>query len=64
MLKGKFEDAGKYFKCPVCGFINSIDRNHASEKMNITLATTTIEGTTVTYPVVNSGCSFCGCVDL
>ena len=63
-LKGKFEDKNKYFRCPVCGFVNTVDRNNKQDIMNITIASTTIEGSTVYYPVVNAGCAFCGCVNL
>jgi hypothetical protein len=36
-VKGEFEDKNKYFRCPVCGTINHVDRNKPSDRMNTTV---------------------------
>lgn len=42
-LKGRFEDRGKYFRCPTCGAINNIQRIENSDRMSVTVVDFPVE---------------------
>jgi len=61
-MHGSGEDANKWHYCRVCGFPCNMDRDALGDQgqETIDVQSSVIAGSTAYFPVVTSGCPFCG----
>ena len=63
-IRGIWEDKGKYFRCWNCGFVCDSQRDSLGDHGGVTTGTyVDVDGVTKYYPIVQSGCPFCGCTN-
>ena len=63
-IRGVKEDTNKYFRCWNCGFVCDSQRDSLGQYGGVTTGTyVDTDGVTKYYPIVQSGCGFCGCTN-